>query len=109
MGYPISRALNYKSALIKISTLAPRFAPLVRNENKVHLEQNTGVEAVGSVVMVHVHAYGVQVLQRALYGRVERKPEVFFQRLVTRLNVKVQVLDPVPHYAAVGVHVLRFH
>lgn len=72
-----------------------------------HLQQDAGVEAVGAVVVVDVYADGVQILQRAVHGRVEREPEVLVQRVVPGLHVEIHVLTSLPHDAAVRVHALR--
>lgn len=72
-----------------------------------HLQQDTGVEAVGTIIVVDVNANSVKILQRTVNSSIKRKSKVFVQRLVTGLYIKVQVLVTLPHYTTVCVHVLR--
>jgi len=74
---------------------------------KYNLEQHTGVETVGTIIVVDVYANSIKILQRTVDGRIKRKTKVFVQRLVTGLYIKVQVLVTLPHYTTVCVQVLR--
>jgi len=74
---------------------------------KYHLQQDTGIETVGTIIVVDVYANSVKILQRTVNSRIKRKSKVFVQSLVTGLYIKVQVLVTLPHYTTVCVQVLR--